>query len=421
METTILIIVMIILFLSAIAGNIDLLLVMFGQPLPEKQEFLIILAVVSDIALVCLFVSRITKKVEKVAEEKKTKRINAIESKILIIKSEFTPKPLPFKAQSSKSKITFDAKYINTEVNRIVKEYKDTLKNAVNECLIIDNKLKALLSYQSTPEERLKYLSERMDVLKKLKEQSDMLHLQIDKKRIALLNDDTKAIHYIRHAFFKLKESEKCNSNSTSIRELVSDEIPSELKMFTYQYAPLVLLHHTYFYCFFGNVILVFDNKGVYVNAIDPTILRFTVEKKTEFVYKSSSHSQDSENTGCDSHIVHAGKTRTTWTYTRKDGCADLRYTYNPRIEYRTDEVMYGKVSFYLSGKLTYSFSSYQAIVAFENATTKYEKRYNNMRDTLPDFLDLLKRLDSESGITDDISNQYKTKINHKNYFCEIQ
>ena len=78
-------------------------------------------------------------------------------------------------------------------------------------------------------------------------------------------------------------------------------------------------------------------------------------------------------------------------------------------------------VSFYLSGKLTYSFSSYQAIVAFENAATKYEKRYNNMRDTLPDFLDLLKRLDSESGITDDISNQYKTKINHKNYFCEIQ
>ena len=98
-----------------------------------------------------------------------------------------------------------------------------------------------------------------------------------------------------------------------------------------------------------------------------------------------------------------------------------MRYTYNPRIEYRTDEVMYGKVSFYLSGKLTYSFSSYQAIVAFENAATKYEKIYNNMRDTLPDFLDLLKRLDSESGITDDISNQYKTKINHKNYFCEIQ
>lgn len=413
-----LIFVIVVLVLAAIGGNIGLLLLLFGKPLPENQGFLIFIAIVADIALICRLIDRISKKANEAIEEKERKRIDSIESRIRIIKSEFTPKKLPFLSQQSKTKIKFDNSYVNTEINRCVKEYKESLRILVKNCLIIDNKITSLLSYQSTPEEKLGYITDRMDELKNLKKESDSLHSEIEHKQIILLNEDYRAIDHIRQAFFKLKESEKCTSNSTSIRELVSDNNPFELNMFKYKYAPLVLSHHLHDYCFFGNVILVFDNKGIYVTALDPTILRLSVERKTEYVYKSTNHTQNGINTGNDSCIVHKGDTKQTWTYTRKDGYADLRYTYNPMIEYHTDEVMYGVVEFYLTGKINYTFSSYQAIVAMEAAAEKYVKKHNNMRDTVPDFLKLMRRLDPQSSVLDDISKRYKSKS--KTYFCQV-
>ena len=56
----VIIIVAVILFLGALAGNIDLIILISGGSLPDKQGFLIFLAVVADIALVCLAISRIS-------------------------------------------------------------------------------------------------------------------------------------------------------------------------------------------------------------------------------------------------------------------------------------------------------------------------------------------------------------------------
>ncbi len=415
---TLIIIVAVILFLGALAGNIDLIILISGGSLPDKQGFLIFLAIVLDIALVGLIISRIAKKVTKAAEEKETRRINEVESKIAVIKSTFTPKELPFDIQQTKVHLKFDSGYLNTEINRSVKEYKDGMRKTVSECMTIDKKINKILSYNSTPDGKLEYLSEKINELEKLKQQSDSFHSRIDKKRIKLLNEDKKAIEYIRHAFFRLKESEKCNSNGTPIKELVSDHKPFELNMFIYKYAPLILTFQNIDYCFFGNVILVFDYAGVYITALDPSILQLTVSKQTEHIYKSTNYTQNSNNTGNDSHTVRVGESRTTWTYTRKDGFADLRYTYNPMITYHTDEVMYGQISFYLSEKISYTFSSYQAILAMETAAKNYVKKFNNMRDTLPDFFDLIKILDSNSSVIDDILRKYKSSS--KNYFCQL-
>ena len=87
-------------------------------------------------------------------------------------------------------------------------------------------------------------------------------------------------------------------------------------------------------------------------------------------------------------------------------------------ITYHTDEVMYGQISFYLSEKISYTFSSYQAILAMETAAKNYVKKFNNMRDTLPDFFDLIKRLDANSSVIDDILKKYKSSS--KNYFCQL-
>ena len=415
---TLIIIVAVILFLGALAGNIDLIIMISGGSLPDNQGFLIFLAVVLDIALICLIISRIAKKATKAAEEKETKRINDVNAKISVIKSTFTPKALPFDIKQTKVHLKFDSRYINTEINRSVKEYKDSMRQIVSECMAIDKNISKLLSFNSTPDGKLEYLTANTNELEMLKQQSDLFHSQIDNKRIVLMNEDKKAIEYIRHAFFRLKESEKCNSTGTPIKELVSDHKPFELNMFTYKYAPLILTFQNIDYCFFGNMILVFDYTGVFITALDPSILQLTVTKQTEQIYKSTNYTQSSNNTGNDSHIVHVGETRTTWTYTRKDGFADLRYTYNPRISYHTDEVMYGRVSFYLSEKISYTFSSYQAILALEAAEKNYVRKYNNMRDTIPDFLDLVRRLDSSSSVINDLTMKYKSK--NKNYFCQL-
>lgn len=145
--------------------------------------------------------------------------------------------------------------------------------------------------------------------------------------------------------------------------------------MFSYKYEPLVLSFNDCCYCFFSNVILVFDNKGTYINALDPTVLRLSVERYVESVYKSDENYQNSRNTDSDSHIVTAGETKQTWMHTRVNGYPDLRYSYNPKISHHTDEVMYGRVSFYLSEKISYTFSSYQAIIALEKARSDYEKK----------------------------------------------
>ena len=150
---TLIIIIAIILFLGALAGNIDFIILISGGSLPDKQGFLIFLAIVLDIALVGLIISRIAKKVTKAAEEKEARRINEVESKIAVIKSTFTTKELPFDIQQTKVHLKFDSGYLNTEINRSVKEYKDGMRKTVSECMTIDKKRKNRLHHlQSEPE-----------------------------------------------------------------------------------------------------------------------------------------------------------------------------------------------------------------------------------------------------------------------------
>ena len=65
----VIIIIAVLLFLCAIVGNIDLIILLCGGSLPEKQGFLIFLAVIADIALVCLVISRINRYIKKQNQE----------------------------------------------------------------------------------------------------------------------------------------------------------------------------------------------------------------------------------------------------------------------------------------------------------------------------------------------------------------
>ena len=78
----VIVIVAVILFLGALAGNIDLIILISGGTLPDKQGFLIFLAAVADIVLVCLAVSRIYKYIKKHNQEVFTKKKNRVKELI---------------------------------------------------------------------------------------------------------------------------------------------------------------------------------------------------------------------------------------------------------------------------------------------------------------------------------------------------
>ena len=438
------IILFIILFL-AFAGNIFL----FTGQASADNWFLIFVAVIVDIFLFFSVIYAITDKMEASVKEKEKKeaeeiarkkkeeqtrkakeqarrqaeeqkRIQEVISKIDDIKASYTLKPLPFTVFNPIVQISCDNSYINTEINRTVKEFKESISCLISECWKIDDEINSILSYESDPDSTLAYLTEKSDKLQKLKEQSDFFRLQINQKRIVLLDKDKNALSFLSNAFFRLKESKKCFNNGTTnvyINDLICNDKPYELNMFIYEYPPLILSINDYYYCCFSNVILEFSKNGVYLDALDPSILRLSVTRHIETVYKCNDY-QNGKNTESDSYISNVGETTQTWLHTRVNGLPDLRYSYNPRVSRRTDEVMYGKVSFYLSEKISYTFSSYEAILALEDAANKYVKKYNNKRDTLPDFLALMQMVDSDSQAMKDISERYKA--NSKNYFCQI-
>lgn len=405
--------IIVLLIVSAFIGNIELIQLLCGSELPDGQGFLVFIAIISDIIMIYLLVSRIVKNINKVNEEKEKSRIESVKQEIKSIKSKYSPKKLPISTNKPKSQVSFDNIYINTEINKIVNEFKKSMRQYIVECQAIDNKINKILSYysESDPDTILEYLSEKIDELNELKEKSDSLHAIIDKKRIVLLNEDKDAVECIRDAFFKLKRSKRCSLNNTSINDLVNGKKPLELNMFSYECGTLILYYHKCSYCFFSNVILVFDNQGIYLNALDPAILRLSITRHTET-------NQNGKNTSTDSKIVYKGEIRKTWRYTCLDGTPDLRYKDSPMSEYHIDELMYGEVSFYLSGNLTYTFSSYQAIIALEKAKEEYEKRYNDRRNALPDFLNLMQILEPENAMMNDISKKYKAKST--SYFCKI-
>ncbi len=382
-------ILIVLLVLITLAGNIFLL---SGN---TEQGFMILTAVIVDIALLLFALYHISKKIEANFKEKEKKRIESVEKQISEIKAKFEPKTFSFKINESESQMTFDTKYINTEINRCVKEYKDSIHDTVTELATIDNKLKDILSYYSysTPDERLEYLSANMNELNELKKKSDSLHTMIDGRKIVLLNEDRNIIGCIRDAFYKLKKSQKCSLDNISINDLVYSIKPSDLNMFSYKYEPLILHFHEYYYCFFSNVILVFDSEGKYINALDPSFLCLSVKRQTVLFTPYSNI------VGSDSCCIRNGQIQ------KRDN-----YTYS-------DNVVYGTVSFNLSEKISYKFSSYEAILALEAAATKYVKKYNK-RDTLPDFLALMQMVDSDSQAMKNISEKYKA--NNKNYFCQI-
>ena len=317
-----------------------------------------------------------------------------------------------------------DISLVNKEVVFTVNQYKSNLKDKISKCNEIDNALKRILACVGYiyVDEKLDYLNNKIDELQQLKAESDLLHREIEKRKIKLLNEDGNLLGFVKQSFTAVLSSEKCVFEGENTKDFICNEGLIDLALFDYKYAPITLHLGGYYYCLFSNVILVFDEKGIFATAIDPTALTIKIERVRVDVWIRNNSLPTHQYIDVDSKCVEQGQTRRTWMHTCRDGSPDLRYSHNPSIECRTDKYEYGKITVsVLDNKIQFSLSSDAAINALERVSREYIQKYNNCHNPLPGFVDLLCRmLDAGDTNIAYILEVTKSNTTTLNYFCVI-
>lgn len=415
-----------ILVFSFFAGNIFL----FGGDLGSGGDLegnsiaiiMVIIAIVADIAFVGYIISACIKNSEKRKEEKENQRISEVTQRVNEIIVRYSPnKTISLqKAQQPQLEIAL----VNKEVVFTVNQYKNNLKEKISKCNEFDHSLKRILSCVgcSNVDEKLKHLTNKIDELQRLKSESDLLHREIAKQKIKLLNEDGNLLFFVKKSFTSLLSSKKCILEGLSLKEFICDEKPADLELFDYKYAPATFHLGGYYYCLFSNVILVFDVKGIFATAIDPTALAIKVERVRVDVWIRNNTLPTHQYIDLDSKCIEQGQSRRTWAHTCRDGSPDLRYSYNPSIEYRIDKYEYGKIAIsVLDSQIQFALSSDVATNALERVGREYIQKYNNRHNPLPEFFNLLYRT-SEDGDTNIayILDATKSNPTTSNYFCVI-
>lgn len=313
---------------------------------------------------------------------------------------------------------------INKEVVFTVNSYKDRMAAIYNRYSLITNEINRILACTDciSVDEKYSHLISCEDKLKQLKEEGDSCLSQLSSYKIEILNDNRDLLFEMKLAFRYLLNSKKCQSDSLTIKEFITPDKPNDLMLFKYENEPVILFWEQYYFCLFSNVILVFDKLGVFATAIDSSALRVVVKRETTSVTVSNGTAGSNQYIADDSKCISQGITRSTWLHTCRDGSPDLRYSYNPRLEYRTDIYEYVVIEFVIADKkVSFSASSGTVGDAFEKAAPKYSRKCNNRHDPIPEFLILVKKLSEEDNAQiESIIQVCNARADANNYFCKL-
>ncbi len=363
-------------------------------------------------------------RLEQERKDDERRRIAETTQKVEVLKRKYDLKI--FKANATAVSFNIDTAFVNKEIILTVKDYKERMATTYEQYATVAKKIKQILDcngYTSVDAKYL-YLSNSEETLKQLKEEGERCLSHLSSCKIELLNEDIVLLAELKQAFQHLINSKKCNAKTanTNIKKFVVFKEPNELALFRYKSKPVTLFFEQHYFCLFSTVILVFDESGVFSTAIDPSALKILIKKETVSVNVSNGNTEANEYIAEDSKRVSQGVTNTTWLYTCRDGSPDLRYSYNPRLEYRTDTYEYVNVEFVISNKKI-SFSASSSIVAdtFKKVAPKYAKKMNHRHNPIPDLLILVKDLSCEEKTQiDNIIQIYSDKADTDNYFCKL-
>lgn len=384
--------------------------------------FFVIGAIAMDIYFIYLIAQSVSKSREQQRVAAENNRVAEVTRKVEALINKYTMMRLNANRTVVQFQIAPDL--INKEVVFTVNSYKDRMAAIYNRYSLITNEINRILACTDciSVDEKYSHLISCEDKLKQLKEEGDSCLSQLSSYKIEILNDNRDLLFEMKLAFRYLLNSKKCQSDSLTIEEFITPDKPNDLMLFKYENEPVILFWEQYYFCLFSNVILVFDKLGVFATAIDSSALRVAVKRETTSVTVSNGTAGSNQYIADDSKCISQGITRSTWLHTCRDGSPDLRYSYNPRLEYRTDTYEYVVIEFVIADKkVSFSASSGTVGDAFEKAAPKYSRKCNNRHDPIPEFLILVKKLSEEDNAQiESIIQVCNARADANNYFCKL-
>lgn len=384
--------------------------------------FFVLGAIAMDIYFIYLIAQSVSKSREQQRISAENNRIAEVTRKVEALISQYSLMSLNANRMASPFQIAPD--FINKEVVFTVNSYKERMATVYDRYSLITNEIKRIIACSGciSVDEKYSHLTSNEAKLKQLKEEGETCLSQLSSYKIEILNDDRKLLLEMKLAFHCLLNSRKCQSESLTVKEFITPDKPSDLMLFQYENEPVILFWEQYYFCLFSNVILVFDKKGVFSTAIDPSALKVVVKNETTAVTVSNGTTGSNQYIADDSKCISQGITRSTWLHTCRDGSPDLRYSYNPRLEYRTDTYEYVVVEFIIADKkVSFSASSGAVGDAFEKVTPNYLRKCNNRHDPIPEFIMLVKKISGEDNTQiDSIIQVCNARTDANNYFCKL-
>lgn len=215
----------------------------------------------------------------------------------------------------------------------------------------------------STDRERLKYIKSNESILQQKKLEHAAVSAKMKKVQVVLLSEEKTSFNRLSAALAEINSSEKSTSGSgvalSSFVKLKSS-IPGDI--FASEQSPIELDYGAYKFFLLPDVVLAYDKDNSFVTAFDPVALIIMIRDRQKSVYmrknSGSTWSYADSVVAGDSVLVSEGHTRTNWLHERKSGGPDLRYSYNPKYESRTDTYAYSDFSIQIGQyKAEYSIS----------------------------------------------------------------
>lgn len=275
----------------------------------------------------------------------------------------------------------------------------------------------------STDRERLKYIKSNESILQQKKLEHAAVSAKMKKVQVVLLSKEKTSFNRLSAALAEINSSEKSTSGSgvalSSFVKLKSS-IPGDI--FASEQSPIELDYGAYKFFLLPDVVLAYDKDNSFVTAFDPVALIIMIRDRQKSVYmrknSGSTWSYADSVVAGDSVLVSEGHTRTNWLHERKSGGPDLRYSYNPKYESRTDTYAYSDFSIQIGQyKAEYSISK----ANLSNKLKPMVKDYCSVMHELnavPSLLRLLKSVSKKREAVSLLSEKYESVS--KNVICKI-
>ena len=192
----------------------------------------------------------------------------------------------------------------NTEVEDMVQNYGKRFSQLTSQCRDLIRKSQELLGRTEAGSvfENLQYLQKLEPTLKSMQEDFTTAYGELTGRKLRLNHEKEDLTGRLLKDMSSVESSRIFRSETTTKRDLLSDDLPRGLtQIFQYPARPWICRMGKFRYCFFSNVILVFDPTGAFSGALDPSALHVDVQKciLTAECYRQGSYFvdlQDREN-----------------------------------------------------------------------------------------------------------------------------